>query len=88
MSKALLISSFLLVVLAFAAVWVFEPAIHYYESVNVNTMGSDDFTMTDRYAPCASLLIYHPHCYLFNFHVLGIAEILTMEAQQKLAYLL
>lgn len=49
MSKALLLSSCLIIILAFTAVWLFEPAIHYYESVNVNTMGSNDFSMTDRF---------------------------------------
>lgn len=50
MSKTLLVSVFLAIVGAFVTVWLFEPTIHYYESVNVNTMGSDDFTMTDRHS--------------------------------------
>ena len=49
MSKSLLISLLLVIVIAFTAVWLFEPAVHYYESVNVNTMDSNDYTMTDRY---------------------------------------
>jgi hypothetical protein len=39
-------------------VWVFEPAIHYFESVNVNTMGAADYTMKDRYVISVLITFY------------------------------
>ena len=38
----------LLTSLAFVVMWVFEPTIHYFDSVNVNTMSKVDYTMIDR----------------------------------------
>ena len=38
----------LVTVSCFILVWIFEPAIHYFESVNVNTMGLSHYSVFDR----------------------------------------
>jgi hypothetical protein len=44
-----IIALFLLAGLAFASVWILEPAIHYYHSANMNTLDSTAFTAIDKY---------------------------------------
>lgn len=50
MAAQLLFLVCFLTVASFGLVWIFEPTIHYYDSVNVNTMGIADYTMKDRYS--------------------------------------
>lgn len=49
MSALPLLSICFVTVVAFGLVWLFEPTIHYFDSVNVNTMSKVDYTMIDRY---------------------------------------
>ena len=37
------------VLIAFAVMWIFQPTIHYFQSMNVNTMTPTDYTLYDRY---------------------------------------
>ena len=49
MSTKLIFGGLLLLATIFSVIlWIFEPTIHYFDSVNVNTMDRRDFTMDDR----------------------------------------